>query len=294
MGGNSDYWCMESQDRNIFFTQLYLFFGWVKDKVSKQINLPGPHVCATKTMAIRKRVAYNCLIWLWYLFFVKLVEGKDAPEECPPKQYSEKWENMSLILRLTKKLHGTGEIVLLDSGFCVLQGLVDIEKKGVYGAALTKKRWYWPRYIDWKIIKAHFINKGVGAVGAHCGELDNVPLRVLATKEEDCVMMLMSTYGTNEWVGEDKFRKIGGERITFKYSETVYKHYQHRDDIDSHNTRRQAPIALEETWSTRRWENRSFAFLLALSEVNDNLGEHQFCGVEAIKPIWEFKIIISG
>ena len=129
-------------------------------------------------------------------------------------------------------------------------------------------------------------------MGAHCGELDNVPLRVLATKEEDCVMMLMSTYGTNEWVGEDKFRKIGGERITFKYSETVYKHYQHRDDIDSHNTRRQAPIALEETWSTRRWENRSFAFLLALSEVNANLWGHYFGGVEAVRPMLEFNRLI--
>ena len=29
MGGNSDYWCMESQHGNIFFTQLYLFLGWV-------------------------------------------------------------------------------------------------------------------------------------------------------------------------------------------------------------------------------------------------------------------------
>ena len=52
------------------------------------------------------------------------------------------------MLCLTKMLHRTGNIDVSDSGFCVLQILVDIKKKGVYGAALIKKMWYWPRYID--------------------------------------------------------------------------------------------------------------------------------------------------
>ena len=48
-------------------------------------------------------------------------------------------------------------------------------------------------------------------------------------------MMLMSTYGTNASVSEDKFRKIGGYRITFKYPETVHNHYQYIDSVDSYN-----------------------------------------------------------
>ena len=64
------------------------------------------------------------------LFCVKLVEGKDVPAECLPKKYSEKGKTVSLMLHLTKMLHGTGKIVVLDSGFCVPQGLVDMKKKG--------------------------------------------------------------------------------------------------------------------------------------------------------------------
>ena len=47
---------------------------------------------------------------------------------------------MSLMLRLTKNIHGTGNIVVLDSGLCVMQGLVYITKKSVYGDALIEKR----------------------------------------------------------------------------------------------------------------------------------------------------------
>ena len=48
--------------------------------------------------------------------------------------------------------------------------------------------------------------------------------------------MLMKTYVINEWVGDKNFRMIGGERSSFKYPETAHNHYQHRDDVDSHNT----------------------------------------------------------
>ena len=64
------------------------------------------------------------------LFCVELVEGKDVPAECLPKKYSEKEKTVSLMLHLTKMLHGTGKIVVLDSGFCVPQGSVDMKKKG--------------------------------------------------------------------------------------------------------------------------------------------------------------------
>ena len=43
------------------------------------------------------------------------------------------------LLHLTKPVWGTGKLVVLDSGFCVLQGLVELKKKGVYAHALIKK-----------------------------------------------------------------------------------------------------------------------------------------------------------
>ena len=113
---------------------------------------------------------------------------------------------------------------------------------------------------DGEKIKDHFTNKGFGVMDALFGEFETFPPRVLAMKEEDCDLMMMSTYETNERLGEDKFRTIGGERITFKYPDTVHNHYQYIDDVYSHKARHQVPISLEDTWSTKRWGNQILPF----------------------------------
>jgi hypothetical protein len=38
-------------------------------------------------------------------------------------------------------------VVILDSGFCVLQCLVELKKIGVFASAVIKKRRYWPKYV---------------------------------------------------------------------------------------------------------------------------------------------------
>jgi Transposase IS4 len=58
------------------------------------------------------------------------------------------------------------------------------------------------------------------------------------------------------------------EKLEFQYPELISNHYKYRGLVDSHNAQRQAPISLEETWATKSWSNRVFAFLLAVSEIN--------------------------
>ncbi len=107
---------------------------------------------------------------------------------------------IGLLVCLTKKLWHTGKIVVLDSGFCILQGLVELKKWGVFASALIEKRCYRPKYVDGKSIKAHFFNQEVGAVDAMHGSLEGVKVFIFAMKEPDYVMSLMSTYGTkSEW-----------------------------------------------------------------------------------------------
>ena len=79
------------------------------------------------------------------------------------------------MLCLTKELHGKGNIFVLDSVFCVLQGLVKIKKKGVYGAAIIKKRQCWTKNINGNNIMSHFTKKDVGDIYALCSDLENVP-----------------------------------------------------------------------------------------------------------------------
>ena len=80
------------------------------------------------------------------------------------------------MLCLTKPVWGTGKlVVLLDSGFYVLQGLVELKKKGVYAHALIKKRRYWLKHVPGDDIIAHFAEKKVGETDAIHGELDSIP-----------------------------------------------------------------------------------------------------------------------
>ena len=50
------------------------------------------------------------------------------------------------------------------SGLCVTKCLTEIQKKGVFGAALIKKRRYWPENIKGDAINAQFALQEVGNV----------------------------------------------------------------------------------------------------------------------------------
>ena len=50
------------------------------------------------------------------------MEGKDHPQQLG-KKYAEFREKVSLMLRVSKLIFGTGAAVVLDSGFCVAKGI---------------------------------------------------------------------------------------------------------------------------------------------------------------------------
>ena len=140
------------------------------------------------------------------LYRMEIVEGKDKPKGpgVPLKEYHQFKPTVQLLLRLTQDLHGTGKIVVLDSGFCVLEAIVHLRKKGVFAAALIKKRRYWPKHVDGDAIIEHFAQKEVGEVDAWRGLLDGESFYIYSMKEPDYVMSLMTTYGTLARYGEEK------------------------------------------------------------------------------------------
>ena len=73
----------------------------------------------------------------------------------------------------------------------------------MYASALIKKRRYWPRYIQSDAINDHMLQAEVGDVDAWQGTMDLIPFHVFVMKEADYIIMLMSTYGTNN---QDKGR----------------------------------------------------------------------------------------
>ena len=218
------------------------------------------------------------------MYWIELVEGKDRPNQMGPEEFSEKGgKTVGLMLRMCQPIWHTGKVVILDSGFCVLKGIVELKKVGVYASALIKKRRYWPKYVDGNAINAHFATKDVGDVDAWPGELDGVSYHLFCMKEPDYVMSLMSTYGTTSPnIGQEETRRhyknANGDDVTksFQYPEIVANHYAYRGCVDDHNNKRQdggskQGLALESTWSTFRWPIRVFTFILAISEVNTYL-----------------------
>ena len=65
-------------------------------------------------------------------------------------------------------------------------------------------------------------------IGALQGQLDGVPFHVFCMKEEDYVSMLMSTYGTQEQMGNEQYDKLmDGSIRRFKYPEVLHNHFRY-------------------------------------------------------------------
>ena len=69
-----------------------------------------------------------------------MLEGKDAPKEFPPQEYSPICMTVALLLCLTCLFLGSSKFVVLDSDFCVLQGIAQLWKKRAFAAVLIKKQ----------------------------------------------------------------------------------------------------------------------------------------------------------
>ena len=202
------------------------------------------------------------------MFQIQLCEGKDRPRQLPSPPQNQK--TSQLLLDLCTSLYGSGKIVVLDSGFSVLKGLIALKKLGVFAHAVAKKRRYWPKYVPGEEIDRRMEGRPVGATDALKGQLEGEPYNIFVMKEPDYCMKLMSTYGGLTTLPEepDVTRVENGEKKIFKYTKNFSFHFRYRHMVDDHNNLRHSTPSFEDTWKTNRWENRVFAFLLAITEVN--------------------------
>ena len=76
------------------------------------------------------------------IFWMELVEGKDSPPQLARKKHDELGKTVGLVLRCAEEsgLQGSGKIIEMDSGFSVLEALIRLRVKGVFGAFVIKKR----------------------------------------------------------------------------------------------------------------------------------------------------------
>ena len=267
--------------------------GWLvclDESMSKWINrytCPGFVFCPRKPWPFGNEYHTIACVQSSIIFYVEMVEGKDQPNDLGPLKYNKldgmpEQKTVGLLLHMTEALWHSSRVVVLDSGFCVLQGLIELAKRGLFAAAVIKKRRYWPKYIHGDKIDKHFSDKPVGYQDALPGTLDGKNFHVFCLKEEDYVMKLMSTYGTLEIGSETKRILSNGCKPNFRYTEVFDNHFKGRHAVDNNNKQRMQPIALEETWDTEFWENRVFSFFLATTAANAQYA-FQYFGIDKIK-----------
>ena len=91
------------------------------------------------------------------MFVVELVEVKAHPFQAVTLEFEDLVKNtVGLVLRMMNIYFTTGTYVILDSGFCVLKGLIQFRKKGFFSCAVIKKRRYWTYMVPGKDMKDSF------------------------------------------------------------------------------------------------------------------------------------------
>ena len=58
----------------------------------------------------------------------------------PESETSYNMKTIGFMIRLTRDLWITGKEVIMDSSLCILEGLLEMRNRGVYGSPLIKKR----------------------------------------------------------------------------------------------------------------------------------------------------------
>ena len=124
----------------------------------------------------------------------------------------------------------------------------------MFASAIIKKHRFWPKDVNREMINAHFEDSPVGHTNCFWMNLyeDNSKIGIYSFIESDYTMMLMSTYGTLERVGNNQswtWKSDNTEhQTTFVYPELIQNHFQYYHTVDDHNNRSQSPISLEMTW----------------------------------------------
>lgn len=240
-------------------------------------DVPGFVYVARKPNPVGNEYHTICDAATGVMFHVELVEGANRPTALPYK-YSELGKTVSLVLRMTESLQSTGTVVIMDSAFCVLQGLAELGKRGVFAATVVKKKKYWPRGVPGDEILAYMEHKPVGQLMTRLGSIDEIPMLLHAVNHSRYVFIMISTYGSSVLRDPPRtVRSADGQIFTYRRNEPLADYYQARHAVDDHNHLRQGQRShLEQAWASKFWPNRQLAFILSTTLVNAMLVYNHF------------------
>ena len=186
-------------------------------------------------------------------------------------------KTIALLLTMCQSIRDSGRVVILDSGFCVVQGIIELLKIGVFAGAYIKKRRFWPRFVKGDAIDEKMAYEKVGTIRTVGGIVESIRYYIFNLKEPDYTSKIMATYGSNtETSTETTRRNQDGTKTRFRYNSVFENHFKYRHAVDDHNNHRHTVPSIETTWKTHQWECRQFQYLLATTEVNTWLALRHF------------------
>ncbi len=100
-----------------------------------------------------------------------------------------------MLLQMLRTYFYTGWYMVLDSSFCVLKALFELQKVEVYGAGLIKKRKYWPAGVPGDAMQQFFDQDeiNVGECNTVQGVMDgttyNLIPRIFGTHWGQCLLL---------------------------------------------------------------------------------------------------------
>jgi hypothetical protein len=60
------------------------------------------------------------------IFHMEMVEGKKRAKDLGKIEFESLGKTVGLLLRMTRPIWNTGRVVILNSGFCVLLGIIEL------------------------------------------------------------------------------------------------------------------------------------------------------------------------
>ncbi|KAL7473681.1 hypothetical protein ACHAXS_014180 [Conticribra weissflogii] len=210
------------------------------------------------------------------LWRIKLQEGKDRPKDnhnTPqfPSEFEHQTNTSALMLEITKPIHHTGKVVIMNSQFCVTAGIIALQNVGVFGQALVKKYGnFWPQYVPGQIIDDYMRDKPLGYAATFKQIIEGKEFLLHCQNDDrDVTTKIMSTHGIIQPDDEHVTNRfIDGDWKSFRYVEPLSRQNQCKHLVNEFDIQRHDPVCLEDVWTTNWWPIRQFTFLCSIAEVN--------------------------
>ena len=105
-----------------------------------KFTCPGWVWCPRKPWPFGNEYHSICCGLSGIMFGIEIIQGKDRPLQIHNKHFNDQGgPTVGLLLQLCESIFHMGKVVILDSGFCILQGLIELRKMGIFASAVIKK-----------------------------------------------------------------------------------------------------------------------------------------------------------